>query len=111
VKAALGTAALMVLDLEEVAREWEGLSDGERASWSLDWGNEMSGLERAALEAAARTLIPIPHDHAAISRGAGSVRAASSIHCHPQSERTRSGSASHSANTPWTAATFASRVV
>src|SRR5215207_5605987 len=58
VTAALETATLMVSDLEEIAREWEGLSDGERASWSLDWSNEMSGLERAVREAGAGTLIP-----------------------------------------------------
>ncbi len=55
-------------------------------------------------------VIPTAPDHAAKSRAVGSVWAASSIHCQPQRERTRSGSASHSANTPWTAATFSSRV-
>jgi hypothetical protein len=48
--AAVETAALMLADLEQVAREWDRLPDGERTSWSLDWSNEMSGLERAAAE-------------------------------------------------------------
>ena len=59
VTAALETATLMVSDLEEIAREWEGLSDGERASWSLDWSNEMSGLERAAEWAVEGTLTTV----------------------------------------------------
>ena len=44
----LKTLELMVNDLPEVAQEWGELSDGERESWSLDWGNEMAGLGRLA---------------------------------------------------------------
>jgi hypothetical protein len=32
---------LMIADLPEVAAEWDELSDGERASWSLDWDQLM----------------------------------------------------------------------
>ena len=55
---AVETAVLMLGDLDEMARDWFGLPESERASWSLDWSNEMSGLERAAEEAAAGTLTP-----------------------------------------------------
>jgi hypothetical protein len=48
----LETAQLMLADLPEVADEWEQLDDGERAAWSLDWGNEMAGLKRIARYAA-----------------------------------------------------------
>ena len=44
----LETAELMLADLPGVADEWEQLDDGERTGWSLDWGNEMSGLKRIA---------------------------------------------------------------
>jgi hypothetical protein len=58
VLATVETTALMLADLDEVAREWDGLTDGERVSWSLDWSNEMSGLERAAAEVQAGILTP-----------------------------------------------------
>jgi hypothetical protein len=48
----LHTAGLMLGDLADVAEEWESLSIDERMSWSLDWGNEMSGLVRVARVAA-----------------------------------------------------------
>jgi hypothetical protein len=44
----LETVGLMLGDLPDVAAEWEGLSEGERAGWSLDWSNEMSKLESLA---------------------------------------------------------------
>ncbi len=44
----LHTAELMANDLAEVAAEWGQIDDGERESWSLDWGNEMAGLPRLA---------------------------------------------------------------
>lgn len=42
----LRTVELMVEDLASVAGEWDQLSPDERMSWSLDWSNEMSALER-----------------------------------------------------------------
>jgi len=48
----LRTLELMVADLLAVAAEWPSLSVGERESWSLDWGNEIAGLERLAAWAA-----------------------------------------------------------
>lgn len=48
----LSTVELMVNDLPEVAADWDELSDGERESWSLDWGNEMAALGRLAEVAA-----------------------------------------------------------
>ncbi len=54
----LRTLDLMVNDLPEVAEEWDRLSDGERESWSLDWGNEMAGLKSLAHFAAEGALTP-----------------------------------------------------
>ena len=48
----LKTAELMLADLSEVAAEWDQLGEGERVSWSIDWGNEMSGVEALAQYAA-----------------------------------------------------------
>ena len=45
---ALVTIGLMLRDLPEVANEWEKIPEGERAAWSIDWSNEMSGLVRIA---------------------------------------------------------------
>lgn len=36
--------ALMLSDLPAVAEEWDELSEAERASWSLDWDQEMGAL-------------------------------------------------------------------
>lgn len=58
VMAAVETAALMLADLEQVAREWDRLPDGERVSWSLDWSNEMSGLEHVVAEVESGILTP-----------------------------------------------------
>jgi hypothetical protein len=44
------TAMLMLRDLPEIATEWEQLDEGERIAWSLDWSNEMAGLERVNRE-------------------------------------------------------------
>lgn len=41
----LETVTLMLRDLDEIAREWDQISEGERVMWSTDWSNEMSGLE------------------------------------------------------------------
>ena len=54
----LRTTALILGDLPEVAEEWESLDDGERVSWSMDWGNEMGGLELLARDADAGLLTP-----------------------------------------------------
>lgn len=56
--AAVETATLMADDLEEIAHEWDRLPEGERVSWSLDWSNEMSGLERVATEVTSGLLQP-----------------------------------------------------
>jgi hypothetical protein len=56
--AAVENAALMLADLEGIAREWDRLPEGERVSWSLDWSNEMSGLERVATDALSGLLTP-----------------------------------------------------
>ena len=45
---ALVTIDLMLRDLPEVANEWEQISEGERAAWSIDWSNEMSSLAQVA---------------------------------------------------------------
>jgi hypothetical protein len=50
--------ALMLGELDDVAREWEHLSDGERVAWSMDWSNEMSGLERLTEYAVSGVLAP-----------------------------------------------------
>ena len=52
----LTTLELMVHDLPDVAADWDYLSDGERESWSLDWGNEMAALPRLAEAVADGTL-------------------------------------------------------
>ena len=44
----LETVTLMLHDLEEIAREWDRISESERVTWSTDWSNEMSGLERVS---------------------------------------------------------------
>lgn len=54
----LKTIRLMLGDLAEVAAEWDCLDGGEQESWSLDWSNEMSGLERLARQAGAGLLTP-----------------------------------------------------
>jgi hypothetical protein len=38
----------MVGDLDQIIAEWQQLSEGERVSWSLDWDNEMAGLEHVS---------------------------------------------------------------
>jgi hypothetical protein len=54
----LKTIALMLVDLPEVANEWAKLGEGERVSWSLDWSNEMSGLQCLAEYAREGLLTP-----------------------------------------------------
>lgn len=44
----LNSLELMIADLAEVAAEWPQLSDLERESWRLDWGNEMGSLQLLA---------------------------------------------------------------
>jgi len=41
----LETIELMLHDLPEVTAECDSLSAGEQTGWSMDWGNEMSGLQ------------------------------------------------------------------
>jgi hypothetical protein len=48
----LNTLELMVADLQDIAANWGQLEDGERESWSLDWGNEMAALRRLAQDVA-----------------------------------------------------------
>ncbi len=62
----LRTLELMVRDLPDVAADWDHLSEGERESWSLDWGNEMAALPRLA-EAVADGALD-PHDRARYDR-------------------------------------------
>ncbi len=52
----LDTTELMLDDFPEVAAEWEQLPEGERAAWSIDWGNEMAGLEQLSRFAACGAL-------------------------------------------------------
>ena len=52
----LDSLELTVGDLTEVADEWDDLADGERVSWSIDWSNEMSGLQSLARYAAENAL-------------------------------------------------------
>ena len=54
----LTTAELMLGDLPEIAVEWESLAEGERAAWSIDWDNEMAGLEQLSRLAACGELTP-----------------------------------------------------
>lgn len=58
IESALETVGLMLGDLGEVADEWDELSEGERAGWSLDWDNEMAKLEHLAELAGAGLLTP-----------------------------------------------------
>jgi hypothetical protein len=58
IASALETASLMLADLDEIAGEWESLAEHERVSWSLDWSNEMSGLEHIAGEFASGSVSP-----------------------------------------------------
>jgi len=58
VMAAVENAALMLADLQDIARGWDDLPDGERVSWSLDWSNEMSGLEHVATDVRSGILTP-----------------------------------------------------
>jgi hypothetical protein len=39
---------LTLADLPGIADEWGQIGEGERVSWSMDWSNEMSGLEHLA---------------------------------------------------------------
>ena len=38
----LESVRLMLADLPDVASDWAEISDGERASWSLDWDQVMA---------------------------------------------------------------------
>ncbi len=44
----LETIGLMLGDLPEISAEGGDLSSDERISWSLDWSNEMAGLDLLA---------------------------------------------------------------
>jgi hypothetical protein len=50
------TIALTVLELQEIAEDWDEIGDGERDGWALDWSNEMSGLQWLSRLAAAGRL-------------------------------------------------------
>jgi hypothetical protein len=52
----LNTVELMLGDLSDVVAEWEQLPEGERVAWSIDWDNEMAGLERLSRYAACGVL-------------------------------------------------------
>ena len=54
----LSTTELMLGDLPEVAAEWDSLAEGERASWSIEWDNEMAGLAQLSQMAACGVLTP-----------------------------------------------------
>lgn len=45
VERGLNSLALMLDDLPAVVEEWNELSAAERASWSLDWDQEMGALQ------------------------------------------------------------------
>ena len=66
----LKTVELMLGDLLDVAAEWESLNAGEREGWSLDWSNEMSGLERLARDTGEGLLTPTQEEryHALLAR-------------------------------------------
>ncbi|HEX5164375.1 MAG TPA: hypothetical protein VFV93_03175 [Thermomicrobiales bacterium] len=49
-------AESMVHDLQDVAAEWDQLPEGERAAWSIDWDNEMAGVESLSRLAAGGVL-------------------------------------------------------
>lgn len=50
----LKSLELMLGDLTEVSQQWGSLSDGERASWSLDW-DQLAGGYLPLLERCRRT--------------------------------------------------------
>jgi hypothetical protein len=45
VERGLNSLTLMLDDLPAVAEEWNELGEAERASWSLDWDQEMGALQ------------------------------------------------------------------
>jgi hypothetical protein len=44
----LDAIATLLLDLPDVAAEWDKLSEVQRMAWALDWSNDMSRLEQLA---------------------------------------------------------------
>ena len=54
----LTTTELMLGDLLDIAAEWESLAEGERVAWSIEWDNEMAGLEQISRLAACGELAP-----------------------------------------------------
>jgi hypothetical protein len=54
----LSSTELMLGDLQDVAAEWDTLSKGERAAWSIEWDNEMAGLSHLSSLAACGELPP-----------------------------------------------------
>lgn len=59
----LTAANLMLGDLPEVAAEWAHLPAVERASWSMDWGNQMAALSRLTTTDAAGLLTAEQQTH------------------------------------------------
>ena len=49
----LNAVDAVLRDLSTVASTWDSMTDGERITWRLEWGNEMSRLRQLAAEEAA----------------------------------------------------------
>jgi hypothetical protein len=59
----LDSIGLALDDLADIAREWETLEDGERASWSLDWDHLMGTYLRLIAKASRLGLLNDDQQH------------------------------------------------